>query len=84
MAISEARTEKKQPIERQYYVVKLFRGTKISKTIKIYDDAIMNMYLFLRLFLPRCSPPLYLHEKESKKKSKSTTVILFRNIDSTP
>ena len=29
------------------------------------------------LFLPRCCPPLYLHEKESKKKSKSTTVILF-------
>lgn len=77
MAISEARTEQKQPIERQYCVVKLFRGTKISKTIKTYDDAILNMYLFLRLVLPRCCPSLYLLEKESKKMFKSTTVILF-------
>ena len=76
MAISEARIEKKTT-DRQYCVVKLFRGTKISKTIKTYDDAILNMYLFLRLFLTICCPPLYLHEKESKKKSKSTTVILF-------
>ena len=77
MAISEARIEKKT-IERQYCVVKLFRGTKISKTIKAYDEAILNMYLFLRLFLPRCCPPPYICMKvESKKKSKSTTVILF-------
>ena len=68
MAISEAITEeKKQPIERQYCVVKLYRGTKISKTIKTYDDAILNMYLFLRLVLPRCCPPYICSKKKVRK-----------------